>query len=147
MITIGHTGFIGLVMNVISTTAFLLPVCIMYRRARSSKSVIYGLITSVLAATGIMLLWNLFLTPIYMSVPQSAVLDMMLPVLLPFNLIKYIMNSAIVLLIYKKVLSALSKIGVADIKESTKTSVADIAIALVCAAAAAVVCYLLFYVK
>ena len=147
MITVGHTGFIGLLMNLVSTTSFLLPICFIYKRSRKSKDVILGLLISTVTATVMMLLWNYFITPVYMNVPQSAVVDMMLPVFLPFNLIKYTLNSALVLLIYKRIIYILNKMDITRASESGKPSVVNILIALLGAAAAITVCVLLFYAK
>ena len=82
-----------------------------------------------------------------MNVPQSAVVDMMLPVFLPFNLIKYTLNSALVLLIYKRIIYILNKMDITRASESGKPSVVNILIALLGAAAAITVCVLLFYAK
>ncbi|MCR5635723.1 MAG: ECF transporter S component [Clostridiales bacterium] len=147
MITVGHTGFIGLLMNFISTTSFLLPICFIYKRSRKSKDVILGLLISTVTATAMMLLWNYFITPIYMNVPQSAVVDMMLPVFLPFNLIKYTLNSALVLLIYKRIIYILNKMDITTVTETKKPSVVNILVAILCAAVAITICVMLFYMQ
>ena len=65
----------------------------------------------------IMLLWNYFLTPIYMGYPREAVAAMLLPQFLPFNLIKGILNTAITMLIYKPLVTALRKAGLVKLSE------------------------------
>ncbi|MDL2214544.1 ECF transporter S component, partial [Clostridia bacterium OttesenSCG-928-O13] len=64
-----------------------------------------------LAMTGVMLLWNYFITPLYMGFPRDAVAAMLLPVFLPFNLIKGGLNAAITMLLYKPLVMALRKAG------------------------------------
>ena len=59
--------------------------------------------------TIVMLLWNYCMTPIYMGYPRQAVVELMLPAFLPFNLIKSCLNAAFVLLIYKPIVNALRK--------------------------------------
>ena len=57
--------------------------------------------------TALMLLWNYLVTPIYQGMPRSAIADMLVPVFLPFNLVKGGMNMAATLLLYKPIVSAL----------------------------------------
>ena len=57
--------------------------------------------------TGMMLLWNAFLTPLYMGAPRDAVIAMLVPVFLPFNALKGGLNAAITLLLYKPLVKAL----------------------------------------
>ena len=56
-----------------------------------------------------MLLWNVLITPLYLNQPREAVIGMLIPTLLPFNLGKYILNAAITMLIYKPIVTALRK--------------------------------------
>jgi riboflavin transporter FmnP len=49
------------------------------------------------------LLANLVVTPIYTGMPVSAVMALILPVLLPFNVIKAVFNSVLTLMIYKSI--------------------------------------------
>ena len=57
--------------------------------------------------TAMMLLWNAFLTPLYMGMPREAVIDMLVPVFLPVNAIKGTLNAAVTLLVYKPLTRAL----------------------------------------
>ena len=107
MLTFSETGWIGLVMNVVSSCAFILPGAFLYRRRRTLRTAVGGLLTGTLLMTGMMLLWNAFLTPIYMGMPRDAVIGMLVPVFLPFNLIKGGLNAAITLLLYKPLTKAL----------------------------------------
>ena len=57
-----------------------------------------------------MLLWNYLITPIYMGMDrEQVVVPMLIPVFLPFNLVKGGLNMALILLIYKPVVTALRK--------------------------------------
>ena len=107
MLTFSETGWIGLVMNVVQSAAFILPASILYSRRRSLTSAVTGLLFGVAFMTGVMLLWNAFLTPLYMGAPREAVIAMLVPVFLPFNAIKGGLNAAITLLLYKPLVSAL----------------------------------------
>ena len=65
---------------------------------------------AVVALTAVMLLQNYLITPLYMTgTTRADVADMLIPVFLPFNLVKGGLNMAVILLIYKPVVTALRK--------------------------------------
>lgn len=95
MITISTTGYIGFIMNVVSTCCFVLPSAILFKKNRSVKSAAIGLIIGTILSTAAMLAWNYFLTPIYMNMPREVIADMLIPAFLPFNLIKNGINAIV----------------------------------------------------
>lgn len=111
MITISETGPIGLVMNVLATCAFACPAAIIYKKKHTMKGAVIGLIIGTLAMTGTMILWNYLITPFYTGFPRSEIVKLLLPLFLPFNLIKGGINLGFALLIYKPVVRALRKSG------------------------------------
>ena len=62
------TGLWGLLMNVLSTCAFVCAAAYFYQRTKTIKSAIVGLVVGVLMMTVLMLLWNWLITPIYMII-------------------------------------------------------------------------------
>ena len=109
MITISSTGYWGLLMNVLSTCALACTAAWFYRRSRTMKSAILGLVVGVLLMTAVMLLWNWLITPIYMHAPRSQIVGLLVPVFLPFNLIKGGINATLTILLYKPIVKALRK--------------------------------------
>ena len=109
MVTISDTGIIGCFMNVLSTCAFVCTAATIYRRHRTLKGAVVGLGMGALLMTGVMLLWNYCITPIYMGYPRQAVAAMLLPIFLPFNLVKSIINAALTMLLYQPVKTALRR--------------------------------------
>ena len=109
MVTISTTGVIGLLMNFLASGVFIGVASVIYYRKKTLSRAIIGLIAGSLSMIVIMLLWNYIMTPIFMGVPREAVLEMFLPLLIPFNAIKTGLNSALVLLLYKGVVTALRK--------------------------------------
>lgn len=109
LVTVSDTGFIGLVMNILSSCTFACTASILYKYRRTLSGAVIGLVSGCLLTTAAMLLWNYFITPIYMNLPREAVAALLLPAFLPFNLIKGGINAAIMLLIYKPLVSALRK--------------------------------------
>ena len=111
MFTISSDGIIGLLMNVIATCSFVFPAAILYRRKRTQNSVLFGLLAGWVLMTAIMLLWNYLITPVYLGIPRQAVVELLWPAILPFNLIKGGLNAGIAFLLYKPVVGALEKTG------------------------------------
>ncbi|MGB4985620.1 MAG: ECF transporter S component [Erysipelotrichaceae bacterium] len=109
-----ETGIIGAIMNILSTVAFVLPASIMYKNNKTLKSAIIGLALGALFSTAMMMLWNYFLTPIYLGVPRSEVVKILVPVILPFNLVKTGINMSLTLLLYKRVVNALTRMNLIE---------------------------------
>ena len=105
--TVSETGWIGAVMNFVSTCAFVLPATIIYKKIHNLKGAIIGLISGVVTMIIVMLLWNYILTPLYMGYPREAVAKMLPTVFLPFNALKGGLNAALTMLLYKPVITAL----------------------------------------
>lgn len=118
MLTISETGIIGAVMNIVSSCAFAVTAAFIYSRKKSINRALLSLIIGTFVMVIIMLLWNYFLTPIYMGYPREAVAAMLLPQFLPFNLIKGILNTAITMLIYKPLVTALRKAGLIKLSDN-----------------------------
>lgn len=119
MVTISTTGPIGLLMNVLSTCAFVIPAALFYRAKRKFSSAVIGLVLGILCMAIVMILWNWLITPLYMGVPREQVVSMLLPVFLPFNLIKGAINAAVTLLIYNPIVTALRKANLVPKSSST----------------------------
>ena len=92
-------------MNIVSTCTYSCTAAYIYKKVHSKKGAIIGLLSGCLACTSSMIIWNIILTPIFMGWERQAVIDLILPGFLPFNLIKCGINSAIVIMIYKPVIT------------------------------------------
>jgi len=108
-LTISGTGIWGLLMNILSTCSFACTASWIYKKKHSMRGAVIGLIGGVAVMVPVMLLWNYLITPIYMGQPREAVEALLLPVFLPFNLFKGVMNAALTLLLYKPVVRGLRK--------------------------------------
>ena len=104
-----ETGAIGMAMNFVASSAFVVPAALLYKKRRSLRFAAIGLVSGALIATGVMLLWNYFLTPLYMGYPREAVAELLIPFFLPFNLLKTGLNTALTLLLYKPAVTALRR--------------------------------------
>lgn len=108
--TISTTGLIGFIMNVISSLCFAFIPALVYKKRPTFLSAILSLLASSCLTVVAMLAWNAFITPVYMHVPREAVIDMLLPVFLPFNIIKCAINVVLIVCLYKSVIRVLRKI-------------------------------------
>lgn len=117
MLTVSATGPIGFLMNLLSSAAFICPAAFIYKRRHTLRGAGLGLVAGVFSMAAVMLLWNYFVTPYYMGYPREAVAAMLLPVFLPFNLVKGGLNAAITILIYKPVSRALKRSGLVEARE------------------------------
>ena len=111
-ITVGDTGFYGFIMNFVSSAVFTGVCALVYRYKKKLSGAVIGLIAAVITMTAVMMVMNLFVTPLYMENTSSADVAKMIPtLLLPFNLTKAVFNAALVLLLYKPVSRALKAAG------------------------------------
>lgn len=117
-LTVSDTGVYGLIMNIISSGVFALSVGFVYKYKRSFLGAIIAAICAVVSVTIFMMLANMLITPYYMGVSTDTVIKLIPTLLLPFNLIKSLMNASVMLIIYKPLTSLLRKIGLMKTKES-----------------------------
>lgn len=122
MVTISDNGIIGLIMNILSTCSFACTAAFIYKKMRTLKGAVIGLVAGSLAMTAVMLLWNYLITPIYMGYPRQAVAELLIPAFLPFNLLKAGLNAGFTFLLYKPVTTALRKAGYLEDSTSTGQS-------------------------
>ena len=111
MLTISSTGWIGFIMNVLSTAAFACTAALVYKKKHTLTGAALGLVLGTLAMTALMLLWNYVLTPLYMNTTRADIAALLIPVFLPFNLLKGGMNSAIALYLYRPTVLGLRRIN------------------------------------
>lgn len=111
MFTISETGILGCMMNILSSCAFACPAAFIYKKKKTLAGIIVGLTVGYVSMVSVMLLWNYLITPIYMGYPREAVVKLLLPVFLPFNLLKGGLNTGFTFLLYKPVVTALRKTG------------------------------------
>ena len=103
MLTVSDTGIIGLLMNILASGIYCVTASFIFSGA------IIGLVSASALTVVAMLLWNWLVTPLYMGVPREMVVEMLLPVFLPFNSIKVAINSACAMLLYNPIVTALRK--------------------------------------
>lgn len=120
MVTVSESGIIGCAMNIISSVSFTCVAAFIYKKHRTLTGATVGLTIGVVVSTTVMLLWNYLLVPIYTPyITREVVMGMLVPVFLPFNLLKGGLNAAVAMLLYKPVRIALDKSKVLPIRVET----------------------------
>lgn len=95
--------WVGSLMNIFATAFFVLPAALLYRRMHTLKGAIAGLVISVITATAGAILINLTIGVWFYYGSADAIIPLILPALLPFNLAKSILNALLTLVVYKAV--------------------------------------------
>jgi riboflavin transporter FmnP len=118
LFTFSTTGWYGFVMNFASSAVFSLTASLIYSRHRNINGALASFFAAVISTTGVMLLLNKFVTPIYLfdylgAMPEAAareyVMSILPTILLPFNFAKSLLNSAVAMMLYKPLSRALKK--------------------------------------
>lgn len=93
----------GALINILVALALSLPSSLIYKRMRTMKGAVIGILVGAVAALVTAILCNVVITPLYAHMTFKQVLAMIVPVLLPFNLMKFAINGIVTFLIYKPV--------------------------------------------
>lgn len=131
MFTISGTGILGCIMNIISSCSFACTAAFIYKRKHTLGGALLGLFCGCGCQVIVMMFWNYLITPIYMGYPREAVVELLIPAFLPFNLIKGGLNAAITMLLYKPVVTALRRSNLVESKQDSNKMRVNIGVLLV----------------
>ena len=107
------TGIYGLIMNILSSVSFVGISSLIYKYKKTLFGAVAGLLAAVPVMTLIMIGANLIITPLYMpGADVHTVIGLIPTLLLPFNIIKGVLNAGFVMLLYKPFSTVLKKSGV-----------------------------------
>jgi len=97
------SGFYGILMHFLATGTLVLVSGLIYAFRKTQKAAIVALSAGAVAEIAVMLGANLLITPLFLSWPRAEVVPLLLPVVLPFNLVKCAVNCTITFFIYKPI--------------------------------------------
>lgn len=103
------SGWIGFMMHFIASSVLVLISSLIYKRKKTTLSLIIGLIVGSIAMTVVMIPLNLIFTGIFMGAGTQAVVEMLIPAIIPFNLLKAGINSAITFAVFTPIAGILKK--------------------------------------
>ncbi|MCI6274683.1 MAG: ECF transporter S component [Coriobacteriaceae bacterium] len=101
------SGVYGMVMAVLATFSLVMPASLVYRRHRTMHGALIGLVVGGIVCLAACVVGNLIVTPFYTGMPLDAVIALIVPALLPFNIIKIIINCAVFALVMRPIFKAM----------------------------------------
>lgn len=96
-------NFWGGIMNILVVCAYVIPAALIYVRNHTWRGAAIGLIVGSICQIIVAILANIVITPIYAGMPVEAVIALIIPVLIPFNVLKVVLNSIITIAVYKAI--------------------------------------------
>ena len=96
------SGAYGIIMHILATTTLTLVAGTIYRRHKTKKMAVIGLLCGTLAMAVVMFAANLIITPLFMGVTREVVMSLM-PFILAFNVVKAGINSVVTFILYKRI--------------------------------------------
>jgi riboflavin transporter FmnP len=96
----GVSGISGLIMHVAATGCAALVIGVVYRGRKTRLGSIVGVLCGALAMTVLMVPLNLVVTPLFTGWPVQAVAELLLPAIIPFNVLKAGINGALALTLF-----------------------------------------------
>ena len=97
------SGVYGIIMNIIATSTLVLVAGTVYRLRHTRGGAVLGLVLGTLAMGLVMMPANHFITPAFTGWPVAQVDALLIPGILPFNLLKAGLNSGVTFVVYKTV--------------------------------------------
>ncbi|NMA53695.1 MAG: ECF transporter S component [Bifidobacterium sp.] len=99
----------GSLMAIAVALAMSVPAALVYRRLRTRRGALIGIIAGAVVAVAVAIIGNLLVTPIYADMTVEQVAAMIVPALLPFNLAKLAVHGVVTFLIYKPISNLLNR--------------------------------------
>lgn len=97
------TNPLGTVMAVLVSLGASVTAAAIYQRMRTKKGALIALVAGSLVAIALAIGGNLIITPLYAHMTISQVASLILPALLPFNIIKLALHVVVTIIIYKPI--------------------------------------------
>ena len=95
--------WVGSLMNICATLFFVVPAALIYRKKHTLAGAICGLAVGVVTATAGGVVANLTIGVAFWYGTPDAIMPLILPAVVPFNLVKTVLNSLLTLIVYKAI--------------------------------------------
>ena len=99
----------GTRMAVLVALALSVPAALIYRRNKTRKGAVIGIIVGAIAALAMAIVGNIIVTPFYAHMTTAQVVALIVPALLPFNALKFTIHGVVTFLIYKPISNLLNR--------------------------------------
>ena len=108
-------GPFGVFMNLLAGVTLVTVAGLYYQVEHTRRGALRGLALGIVATTAVMVLANVILTPnpppFGFGLPRAQVISLILPALLPFNLLKGTLSALLTFYVYKRVRGYLYDLG------------------------------------
>ena len=95
--------WVGSLMNICATLFFVVPAALIYCKKHTLQGAIAGLVVGVVTATLGGVVANLTIGVAFWYGTPDAIMPLILPAVVPFNLVKTVLNSLLTLIVYKAI--------------------------------------------
>lgn len=96
-------NWVGALMSIIVAIVFILPAAAIYSRKKDMKSAIIGLVVATVCLIVGVSAANLVIDPMFYGMPFDVVAGLILPAIVPFNLIKGVVISVLSIIVFKSI--------------------------------------------
>lgn len=103
-------GIWGFIMHFISSSALVLVSSLIFKKKPDTKGLVLGLLAGAIVMVLLMIPLNILITPIYTGAPRAAVIGMLVPIIIPFNGIKAVLNTVVTGIVYFPLIKALKSL-------------------------------------
>ena len=104
-------GIVGFVMHVIASGTFVIVSGLIYKRFHSLKGAIAALVVGTICRALVMIPTNLIIQTNFYGQPYDLVKSMIVPAIIPFNLLVAGINSVVTIIVYKSISKVIGKFG------------------------------------
>ena len=99
----------GTLMAVLVALALSVPASLIYKKNKTRKGALIGIIVGAIAALAVAIVGNVIVTPFYAHMTTAQVVALIVPALLPFNALKFTIHGVVTFLIYKPISNLLNR--------------------------------------
>lgn len=99
----------GVLMAIIANLTLVVPAVLIYRRVRTRGGFVAACVVGAVVSLAACVVGNVIVTPLYSAVDTQTVINMIVPILTPFNLIKIALNCVICAAVMGPVTKALER--------------------------------------
>ena len=82
----------GAPMGMVSTCMLIIPAALIFAKRRTRLASLVGMVVGAVLSIAVACVLNIFVTPLYTAVTMMDVVAMIMPILIPFNTLKMIIN-------------------------------------------------------
>lgn len=105
------TNPLGSFMNILSSIILVIIIGLVYRKMPTFKGAVLGVLVGMVCSTAASIILNFVVMPIYQPVSFNDIVALILPALLPFNMLKSIVNGGVALIAHRRLEALLMEDG------------------------------------